>query len=251
MTVIYKFKCLLIGAPAVGKTSLMHRFVDDVFSKNYAATIGAQFLTKSLKLSPDKENDDEAQLNLWDIAGQPRFLDLRTTFYRGTDGALIIFDLSRENTFEEISVWHSEMAQTLNREIPFILIGNKSDLKRKVKANEAKKFAKERNSLYLETSAKTGKNVEDAFLELTRLIAASKEGIDLPKKALRKAIKKKGGDSFIVKSKVKEYIKSNGCNSSRDIIDGDALNNVIIKILDKAIARTKANGRKTVKGKDI
>jgi len=190
----FKYKILLLGAAAVGKTSLLYRFVNNEFKKDYHATIGASFLTKDVKISLDDLNGDKIQLIIWDVAGQPKFVDLRTTFYRGSNGALLIFDLTRKNTFKEINVWHSEMTKALEKDIPFVLLGNKSDLIKKkgvkINRNEAKSFAKTKNSIYIETSAKTGKNVEKAFLTLTRFIATRESGIITAKKKAKKAPKK-------------------------------------------------------------
>lgn len=253
--VIFKFKVLLLGAAAVGKTSLLLRFVNDEFKQDYQATIGVKFLTKEVNLNTDETNDNDTQLSIWDIAGHQKFVDLRTTFYRGSNGALLIFDLTREKTFEEINVWLSEMTKSLKKDIPFVLIGNKSDLigkkGRNKNRNEAKIFAKTKNSIYIETSAKTGNNVEKSFLELTRLIAARGEGIIMAKKPPKKAPKKEVKESYIIKGKVREYIKSKGCNTSSSLTDGNALNIIIMKIIDKAILRAKANGRKTVQPRDI
>ena len=253
--IIFKFKILLLGAAAVGKTSVLHRFVNNEFKKDYQATIGITFLTKNVKIGLNDVKDDQVQLNIWDIAGHQKFVDLRTTFYRGSNGALLIFDLTREKTFEEINAWHSELTKVLESDIPFVLIGNKSDLikqkKGKIDPNEAKKFTKTRNSIYMETSAKTGKNIENAFLELTRLIAAKEEGLIIAEKKVKKAPVKAIGESYIIKSKVREYIKSKGCNTSGALINGKELNRIITELLDKAIERAKNNLRKTVKPIDL
>jgi small GTP-binding protein len=246
--IVYKYKVLILGPPAVGKTSLLHRFVEKEFKVDYTATIGATFLIKEIKISEDKSDDNTAQLSLWDVGGQHNFRDLRTTFYRGANGALIIFDLIREKTFNEIGAWKSEMHETLMKDIPFVLIGNKSDLikteGRKVKITLAKKFAKENNSHYIETSAKTGLNVEKAFRELTRIIAENEGGIDVD-------LKKVKAEAFFIKSKVKSYIKSEGYQTSIDLLDGNVLNEIIVSILDKAISNSKKDGRDTVQPEDI
>ena len=246
--VIYKYKVLILGPPAVGKTSLLNRFVNEEFKGDYQTTIGATFLTKEIKISEDKADNNTAQLSLWDVGGQHNFIDLRTTFYRGANGALIVFDLIREKTFDEIEVWQSEMRDTLKKDIPFVLIGNKSDLikthGRKVKLNSAKKFAKDKNSHYIETSAKTGLNVEKAFRELTRIIAEKEGGVDIN-------LKKVKTETFFIKSKLRKFIKSEGYKTSNDLLDGNVLNDLIIKILDKAISTAKEDGRKTVLPKDI
>lgn len=254
----FKYKVLLLGSAGVGKTSLLLRFVNDVFKEDYSATIGAQFLSKEVNLGLDENNEEtKCQLNLWDIAGQTRFFDLRTTFYRGAHGALLIFDLTRKETLEDLNVWIKEMTPVLGTDLPILIIGNKLDLKkeRKIKINEGKNFAKERKTLYLETSAATNENVEQAFWELARLIAAKEGKIKIPNKVVKQKVKKagkeKGGASYIVKSKVKAYIKSQGMNTGGDLLSGNVMNRKIIAILDKAIEHATTSGRKTVQPEDI
>ena len=249
----FKFKALMLGAPSVGKTSLVYRFVDNSFKKDYSATIGAQFLTKKVEFTPDTPNDDIAQINIWDIGGSSNFIDLRTTFYTGASGALLIFDLTREKTLEELNKWHSEMTQVITKEIPIVIIGNKVDLLKKKKSakirSKAKAFAKKKKSIYIETSAKTGENVENVFFDLTRLMAGL-DAIKTAKKAKKKK-PKKGREFYIVKSRIKGYIKSKGCSTAKTVLNGERLNEIIKEILDKAISSAKADGRKTVHPNDI
>jgi len=165
---ILKYKVLLLGPPAVGKTSLWDRFINKTFQENYAMTIGVQVSTKDITF-----RNAVVKLTVWDIGGQARFKDLRKKFYFGTQGALLIFDLTREETFDEIEGWIKEVKDVLDYDIPFVLIGNKSDLikdGRKLNPQEAITFAKLHNSQYLETSAKTGDGVKDAFKELVLTI---------------------------------------------------------------------------------
>ncbi|MFX1327471.1 MAG: Rab family GTPase [Promethearchaeota archaeon] len=165
---IYHFKVLLLGAPSVGKTSILYRYVKDKFSLDYILTIGINFLTKEVNVA--KKN--RTKLVIWDIGGQKRFKFLHKEFYEGTNGALVIFDLTRYNTFEEIEEWLSEMFEILNEEIPFIIIGNKSDLVQEIShsvdSNLVREYAEKKNSLYIETSAKTGENITEAFHELAQ-----------------------------------------------------------------------------------
>lgn len=168
MTIEYKYKIILIGPLAVGKTSLMYRFVKNQF-KDYRSTIGVEFMLHDLEL-----NGNDVKLTIWDIGGHDRFKTLRKSYYINTKGALLIYDLTRENTFNELEQWYSEMVEILKEEIPFILVGNKVDLleekERCIDISRAKQFAKDRNGIYIETSAKTGEHVKDAFSELSNLM---------------------------------------------------------------------------------
>ena len=168
----YRFKVLLLGEGSVGKTSLLYQFVKGKFSSNYQITIGANFLSKDVQFS--KKN--EANLVIWDIAGQyAKFERFHKQFYKNANGALIVFDLTRPKTFDAVDKWHSEMEEILGKDVPFVLIGNKADLigdfNREIDVKASQDYAESRGSIYIETSAKTGENVEDAFLQLTRKIA--------------------------------------------------------------------------------
>jgi small GTP-binding protein len=120
----------------------------------------------------DYEIGKSAKLTLWDIGGQERFKVLRRSFYEGTNGALVVFDLSRANTFTKMKEWLSDARQSITNEFPVVIIGNKSDLIPEIgeiiDRNEPLQYAQSENSIYIETSAKTGENVDKAFLDLTR-----------------------------------------------------------------------------------
>ncbi len=150
----------------------MYKYVRNEFSQDYITTIGTNFLTKDIK--PDGKST--VKLVIWDIAGQKRFRLLRKEFYVGTNGALVIFDLTRYSTFEEIEEWISEMFEILENNIPFVLIGNKSDLIKEIgrsfEMENAKDFAEKYESKYIETSAKTGENIENAFIQLAMSMIA-------------------------------------------------------------------------------
>ena len=161
----YKSKVIVIGPGGVGKTSLINRFVKDRFTDDYKLTIGVDFLTKDIEL----ENDQIARLTLWDVGGQDQFKGLRPSFYANAHGAMLVFDLSRDNTLPDAKTWLIDMFKYAGR-IPFVFIGNKSDLKSTVEDNAAKTLAEENGGIYIKTSAKTGKNVLTAFMELTNRI---------------------------------------------------------------------------------
>lgn len=161
---------MIIGPAAVGKSSLIRRFVENKFSMAYKFTIGVDFMSKVVEY----ETGYSAKLTMWDIGGQERFKILRRNFYEGTNGALVVFDLSRAQTFTKMKEWLSDLKQTIEDDIPIVIIGNKLDLIPDVgevtDRTEVKQFAETENALLIETSAKTGDNVETAFLELTRNI---------------------------------------------------------------------------------
>jgi len=170
----FKLKVLLTGAAAVGKTSLVQRFIKNRFAANYKLTVGVDILTKDVAFKPG----EQATLSIWDIGGQQRFEFIRSTFYKGAAGALLVFDLTREQTYIETRKWLTEIRQFSNENIPFVFIGNKVDLLEDVgeviDREEARAFAEKEGSIYIETSAKTGINVDDAFTELTRRIVESR-----------------------------------------------------------------------------
>ncbi|MHA1697191.1 MAG: Rab family GTPase [Candidatus Helarchaeota archaeon] len=173
----YKLKMLLLGAAAVGKTSLIQKFIKGRFEKEYKMTIGTDIFTKDLVVKYNNE-DIAVTLSIWDIAGQERFSFFRTAFYKGAVGALIVFDLTRYETFNPgIVNWLKELWGFTGR-IPVVILGNKNDLKRyrAVKGEDAEKFANKIASDFMETSAKTGDHVEEAFSILAhKMVKAMKE----------------------------------------------------------------------------
>lgn len=120
----YSFKIIIIGPAAVGKSSLIRRFVENQFTLQYKFTIGVDFMTKIIEYGPNKS----ARLTLWDIGGQDRFKILRRNFYDGANGALVVFDLSRAQTFSKMKEWISDMHKLMKIKISFVILGNKVDL---------------------------------------------------------------------------------------------------------------------------
>ncbi len=172
----YLFKVVLIGNGAVGKTATLYRFVKKEFKESYMLTIGAEFLKKQLKFKKDI-----VELLIWDMAGQDRFANVRKSFYTNTAGALLMFDLTNADTFFQLDKWLTELKQNAG-DVPFVLIGNKVDLVetvgRTLDPEETKKFAESHGSIYIETSAKTGVNIEEAFNELCLRIGKAR-GVEI------------------------------------------------------------------------
>lgn len=162
-----KYKIVLAGEGAVGKTTLINRFVTGKFSTDYKATIGVQIFSK--KLFIDKH---EVSLQIWDIAGQTLFRRFRTRFFRNAKAALLVFDLTVPATLSNLRNWISDIKE-ITGDIPFVLIGNKNDLKnlQSISAEDVTKFLSSNNSdikAYFDTSALSGENVEQSFLNLVK-----------------------------------------------------------------------------------
>jgi Ras-related protein Rab-11A len=149
----YIFKVIVVGDAAVGKTSLMYRFVHGTFQKDYKMTIGVNFATKLLRL----ENGTNVKLSIWDTAGQERFHFLLPSYYDGSSGGMIVFDVTRRESFQNLPKWLDQVRGKVNN-IPLLLVGNKADLGdlRAVQTEEAKQFAQQRvrgvNAVYDGTS---------------------------------------------------------------------------------------------------
>jgi Ras-related protein Rab-7A len=159
-------KVIILGDSGVGKTSLMNQFVNDKFTKQYKATIGADFLTKEILIE-----DKLVTMQIWDTAGQERFQSLGVAFYRGADSCILVYDITDPKSFESLDLWRDEfIAQAAPRnakEFPFVVLGNKADLakvKRQVPQNKAQSWCKSKGDIpFFETSAKDNINVEQAF----------------------------------------------------------------------------------------
>ncbi len=163
-----KFKVCLFGPGNVGKTSLLVRYIKDYFSSDLKQTIGSNFLIKDVLI--DEQN---IRLLLWDIGGQDQFAKLRTIYFKGSNAAFGVFDLTSPQSLLKLPGWISSIKKTVKKSIPILIVGNKKDLERQVERSEAEDLAKRLNCEYLETSAKTGENVEIAFEKLARALISS------------------------------------------------------------------------------
>jgi Ras-related protein Rab-11A len=168
----YRFKIVMLGDGAVGKTALTVRFTQDHFESDYKRTIGSDFAIKRLQLP---ERDCNITLQVWDLAGQPRFETVRQSFYRGSRGGLLVFDVTRKRTFLNLEQWKEEAFKNTGRPIPLVVVANKVDLanERVVSPDEGKEYANKNKFLYVEASALSGANVEQAYETLCRMMIDS------------------------------------------------------------------------------
>ena len=167
----YHFKIVMCGDEACGKTSLILRYVDNVFRDNYIPTLGVNFMTKDLNIEP------ETRLIIWDIGGQASWKAKLSFYLAGTDGAIIVFDLTRPTTFLGVEEWMKKIQAIAGPNTPFVVVGNKNDLKdlRKVSKKEVEKsLQKQKYSIYIESSAKTGENVNTLFERIAKGIVKLK-----------------------------------------------------------------------------
>jgi len=175
----YHFKIVICGDPSVGKTSTILRFTDHAFIRTYIPHLGVSISEKDIKV-----NNDYVNLILWDIAGQSKFEVMRHHFYKGAEGVILIFDLTNTKSFNSISNWYNDIIKNIKlygEDLIGFILGNKEDLikDRKVSAESAKEIAKLLNLVYIETSALTGKNVEESFYKLAENLIKSKKKIKI------------------------------------------------------------------------
>jgi len=164
----YAFKLILGGDGAVGKTSLVHRFVENTFAKDYKSTIGTSIMKKECNF---KELGSAVRFVIWDLAGQSQFQRVRKSYLANAEAGILVYDVTNRKSFENIKNWHNEIKK-VSTNISLILVGNKIDLEenREVESQEGNILADNLGLSYIETSAKTGENINDAFKMLALLM---------------------------------------------------------------------------------
>lgn len=163
----YVFKYIIIGDSGVGKSCLLLQFTDKRFEPLHDLTIGVEFGARMVAI--DSKN---VKLQIWDTAGQESFRSITRSYYRGACGALLVYDVTRRETFAHLQTWLEDAKANSNTAITIMLIGNKCDLesKRQVSREEGEAFAKANGLVFMETSAKTAQNVDEAFLRTATTI---------------------------------------------------------------------------------
>ncbi|KAL3988482.1 rhomboid-related protein 1/2/3 [Sarotherodon galilaeus] len=178
-----KFKLVFLGEQSVGKTSLITRFMYDSFDNTYQATIGIDFLSKTMYLEDRTAcvcvcvcAHMQVRLQLWDTAGQERFRSLIPSYIRDSTVAVVVYDITNVNSFQQTCKWIDDVRTERGSDVIIMLVGNKTDLeeKRQITIEEGEQRAKELNVMFIETSAKTGCNVKQLF----RRVAAALPGME-------------------------------------------------------------------------
>uniref|UniRef100_A0A671LFN7 Ras-related protein Rab-6A n=1 Tax=Sinocyclocheilus anshuiensis TaxID=1608454 RepID=A0A671LFN7_9TELE len=166
-----KFKLVFLGEQSVGKTSLITRFMYDSFDNTYQATIGIDFLSKTMYLE-DRTVSKMIRLQLWDTAGQERFRSrfrsLIPSYIRDSTVAVVVYDITNVNSFQQTTKWIDDVRTERGSDVIIMLVGNKTDLadKRQVSIEEGERKAKELNVMFIETSAKAGYNVKQVMIDI-------------------------------------------------------------------------------------
>jgi len=161
----FEFKIIIIGDTGVGKTSILNRFTDDTYNRNYISTIGIDYRIKMVKLL-----EKITQLTIFDTAGQERYRSLAKSYYKGSQAVIIAYDITDKDSLDSVKSWLSDLNSNTSSDIYKILVGNKIDLeyKREVSYEEAKKFADSLGMNYFEVSAYKDINVNETFIDLTK-----------------------------------------------------------------------------------
>ena len=185
---------ITLGESSVGKSSIINRYVENNFDYNFVSTLGVDFRKKIINI-----NGENIRLKIWDTAGQEKFRAIQKQYYRNSDGILLVFDVTKFETFNVLEEWINSIKNQTSNDIIVVLVGNKIDLNNKVISDdEIKNFANDNKFKYFLTSAATGKNINEVFDYIVKEIYNIKS-------------KKKKNDSNNNNNKnlKKNYIKSN------------------------------------------
>lgn len=164
----YILKFIIVGDSCVGKSNILSNFTDKHFHTTHEMTIGVEFATKIVSHA-----NINYKINIWDTAGQETFKSITRSYYRGTMGCLMVYDMTNRDSFNAVTTWLQDLKKYCSPQIVITLIGNKSDLdaSRQISYEEGKTFADENGLMFLETSAKTGQNIENGFINIIQQIS--------------------------------------------------------------------------------
>jgi len=181
------YKIVLVGDTGVGKTNLVHRYIKGTLPKYSTPTIGVEFATKTVSIGQGVK----VKASIWDTAGQERYRAITSAHYRRAEGALLVYDVTKEKSFESVQRWLEELKAQADPDVVIMLVGNKVDLcdknpaMRKVSKDEAKNMAKDYKMMFEETSAVTAQNTSEVFERLLKEIYDRKGGATDKGKGLR------------------------------------------------------------------
>ncbi|EQC36174.1 rab family, other [Saprolegnia diclina VS20] len=162
------FKLLLVGDAGVGKSSMLLRFTEDTFDDHLQSTIGVDFKVKMMQVDGKR-----IKMTIWDTAGQERFRTLTSSYYRGAQGVILVYDVARKETFENLGTWLQEVevySPSNGRDVVKLLVGNKIDKERVVSRQEGEAWARSKGMLFVESSAKTKIGIQQVFNEVVQKI---------------------------------------------------------------------------------
>ena len=161
------YKIIIIGDTCVGKSNILSRYLKDEFKEESKATVGVELGTKFLKIK-----DIGAKLQIWDTAGQERYRSITSSYYKGSHGCFIVYDITNEATFKNVDKWFEKKKKEASKDVSIILVGNKCDLEneRKISKEQGKEKAKNFNCPFFETSALSKINIDDIFKEIVNNI---------------------------------------------------------------------------------
>ena len=161
------YKVIIIGDTAVGKSNILSRYVKDEFSSNSKSTVGVELGIKFLKIKNTK-----TKIQIWDTAGQERYRAITSSYFKGSNGCFIVYDITNEASFNNVENWYEQIQKETSKDIPILLVGNKCDLEdeRKVPIEKGKEKAKNLNCAFFETSALKKINIDKIFEELVNNI---------------------------------------------------------------------------------
>jgi Ras-related protein Rab-14 len=203
----YIFKYIIIGDMGVGKSCLLHQFTEKKFMTDQPHTIGVEFGTRIVDVSSKK-----IKLQIWDTAGQERFRAVTRSYYRGAAGALLVYDITRRVTYNHLTSWLTDARNLTHPSTVIMLVGNKSDLsdQREIPFEEAQNFAQENGLIFVETSAKTGAGVEEAFLRTAKDIFQKVQEGNTDLNSETGGVSKKAEKDEVIKKKGEQT--EGGCN---------------------------------------
>ena len=173
MEEVESFKIILVGESGVGKTSIITQFVDETFQQDQQSTIGGTFSNKTLKC-----DNKILKLEIWDTAGQERYRSVTTMFYKDSNAAILVYDITSKYSFEELrDYWIQQIIETAPKNLILVIAANKSDLieNQIVDEEEAREVAKKYNALFFETSAKNQSGINDLFIQIAKKYTNAKK----------------------------------------------------------------------------